>query len=185
MPLYRSVTMPLLAITIAGCSATASKKGEDAASAPVEVADGSQPAGSEGTAYGLDNAGGLTTEELGGGGFAGASDADLLSQRSIYFEYDSELISEDYRRVIEVHARFLNENPDISITLEGHADERGSREYNLALGERRALAVGKMLSLLGLQQSRVNTLSFGEEKPHARGNDEPSWRLNRRVDLVY
>lgn len=184
MPLYRPLTMPLLAIMIAGCSATASKKMEDASPAPVEVADNGQASGPEGTAYGLDNADGLTAGELGGSG-EGVSDADLLSQRSIYFEYDSELISEDYRRVIEVHARFLSENPDVSVTLEGHADERGSREYNLALGERRALAVGKMLSLLGLQQSRVTTLSFGEEKPHARGSDESSWRLNRRVDLVY
>lgn len=177
----------VMAVMVAGCGATAAKNQDPAP--PADVVDNSTSSGSESTTFGLDDQqGGVSSEEFGNG--AGASGAmadeqDLLSQRSIYFEYDSDLITEDYRMVIEAHARFLNDHPSLSISLEGHADERGSREYNLALGEKRSLAVGRMFSLLGLSQSRINSLSYGEERPQASGGDEASWRLNRRVDLVY
>ncbi len=182
------IEIPILlvvAVVVSSCGATAAKK-EDAAN-PVVVVDGSTSSGSESTTFGIDDQQyGVTSEEFRSGAAGAMADGkDLLSQRSIYFEYDSDLITEDYRRVIEAHARFLNEQSNLSVSLEGHADERGSREYNLALGEKRALAVARMLSLLGLSQSRINSLSYGEERPQAQANDEASWRLNRRVDLVY
>ncbi len=106
-------------------------------------------------------------------------------RRVIYFEYDSDEVKAEYHPVIEAQAAFLASHPETVITLEGHADERGSREYNLALGERRALAVRRQLTLLGGSDRQVRTVSFGEEQPAADGHDEPAYEQNRRVEIVY
>lgn len=108
-----------------------------------------------------------------------------LSVRVIYFDYDSNEIQSDYRPVIEAHAAHLIRNPDTSITLEGHADERGSREYNLALGEQRAQSVRQQMALLGVAVNRISIISYGEERPAVDGHDESSWQQNRRVELLY
>ncbi len=110
---------------------------------------------------------------------------DLLSQRSIYFELDSDILSTKYQQVVEAHAAHLANQSGVIITLEGHADERGTREYNLALGDRRAQSIKRVMVLLGLNPSQARTVSHGEERPYANGHDEEAWRLNRRVDLVY
>ena len=109
----------------------------------------------------------------------------LLSVLIIYFEYDSNAILPQFNEAIQAHASFLQANPGIAMTLEGHADERGSREYNLALGERRALAVEKQLVILGAAPAQIRTVSYGEERPAANSHDQEAWALNRRVEFVY
>ncbi len=108
-----------------------------------------------------------------------------LAKRIIYFEYDSDTVRPEFVDVIATHGRFLTKYPQQHVRLEGHTDERGSREYNLALGERRARAVMDLLKLQGVNENQIEVVSFGEELPAAFGHDEASWRLNRRVELVY
>ncbi|MEM7465540.1 MAG: peptidoglycan-associated lipoprotein Pal [Pseudomonadota bacterium] len=109
----------------------------------------------------------------------------LLATRVIYFQYDSSNVRDEFREAIAEHARYLAENPSASMTLEGHADERGSREYNLALSERRALSVRRQLVLLGASADQIRTVSYGEERPAEDGHDETSYARNRRVEIIY
>lgn len=108
-----------------------------------------------------------------------------LAQRVIYFEYDSAEITMDGQDLLAHHARYLVANPAVHVTLEGHTDERGSREYNIALGDRRALSVQRVLELNGVAPEQVTVVSYGEEKSAADGNSDAAWRLNRRVELLY
>ena len=108
-----------------------------------------------------------------------------LSQRVLYFELDSSQIKDEDRDIITVHAEFLAAHSDITIVLEGHADERGSREYNIALGEKRAKAVKQLMTLQGVAESQIQVISFGEERPVALGHDSSAWNLNRRVEILY
>ena len=109
----------------------------------------------------------------------------VLKERSVYFDLDSFEIKEQYRGLIEAHAAFLRKNPGRKVVVEGNTDERGSREYNLSLGQKRAEAVKKMLQLLGVPESQLEAVSFGEEKPKAQGHDESAYAQNRRGDLSY
>jgi peptidoglycan-associated lipoprotein len=111
--------------------------------------------------------------------------ASPLSKRSIYFDFDSFVVKPEFQGTVEAHGKFLLANPGRRVTIEGHADERGSREYNLALGQKRADAVKGRLRLLGVAESQMESVSFGEEKPAATGADEGSWSQNRRADLNY
>ena len=111
--------------------------------------------------------------------------AEQPDQMRVHFEFDSSALDSESRRIIEQHAAYLVANPDIQITLTGHADERGTREYNLALGERRGGSVERMLQVLGVTADRLTMISYGEEQPLAMGHDETSWRVNRRVDFIY
>jgi peptidoglycan-associated lipoprotein len=113
------------------------------------------------------------------------ADADLLAKRRVHFEFDSSALDEENRRIVEAHARYLVANPTLRVTLEGHADERGTREYNLALGERRAQAVERVMRILGVSAGRLTTTSYGEEKPLAPEHNESAWALNRRVEIIY
>jgi peptidoglycan-associated lipoprotein len=108
-----------------------------------------------------------------------------LSKRSIYYDYDQYDIKAEFRPVVEAHAQQLRANPAMKIRIEGNGDERGSREYNLALGQKRAEGVKKMLLLLGVSDKQMEAISFGEEKPVASGHDETSWSQNRRSDIAY
>lgn len=108
-----------------------------------------------------------------------------LAVRVIYFDYDSANIRADFNETVAAHAAFLAANPTINVTIEGHADERGSREYNLALGERRALAVRRQLVLLGASANQIKSVSYGEERPSVDGHDEQAYGMNRRAELVY
>ncbi len=105
--------------------------------------------------------------------------------RLVYFDYDSFVIKPEFQPVIEGHARFLKANPGRKVALEGHTDERGGREYNLALGQKRAEAVRRALALLGVSDAQVEAVSFGKEKPAATGADEASWAKNRRAEITY
>jgi peptidoglycan-associated lipoprotein len=122
-----------------------------------------------------------------GGGSGGASGppGELGSQRVIYFEFDSSDIRSEFVDVIAAHGRFLAGNASIRVRLEGHSDERGTREYNIGLAERRAQAVKRALSLQGVQEAQVATVSYGEERPAAAGSDESAYSKNRRVEIVY
>lgn len=109
----------------------------------------------------------------------------VLAKRSVYFDFDRYEVKEEYRGLIEAHAKYLRDHKTRSVSLEGNADERGSREYNLALGQKRAEAVRKALTLLGVTDAQVEAVSFGEEKPRAQGHDEAAWAENRRADIRY
>lgn len=106
-------------------------------------------------------------------------------KRVVYFEYDSAEVAAEDRETVAAHAKLLAANPGVMVTLEGHADERGSREYNIGLGDRRAHAVRKLLELQGASANQVRSVSYGEERPATEGHEELAWRLNRRVELVY
>jgi len=103
--------------------------------------------------------------------------------RIVYFDFDSFVVRDDGRPVVEAHARVLNANRSRKMIVEGHTDERGGREYNLALGQKRAEAVARSLVLLGVADSQLEPVSFGKERPAAEGNDEAAWEKNRRVEL--
>ena len=136
----------------------------------------------------------------GGGGSTGAQSrvapvaADSLAgttagpanvARIIYFDYDSYVVKPEFQALIEGHARFLKANGGRRISIEGHTDERGGREYNLALGQRRSEAVRRSLGLLGVQDNQIEAVSFGKEKPAVPGSDEASWAQNRRAEIQY
>ena len=109
----------------------------------------------------------------------------VLAKRSIYFDLDSYIVKEEFTPVIEAHAKYLNANKGRKVVIQGNTDERGGREYNLALGQKRAEAVRKSLSLLGVSDTQMEAVSFGKEKPKAGGNDETAWAENRRADIAY
>lgn len=108
-----------------------------------------------------------------------------LSTRVILFEYDSTRIQAQFNRALQAHAQYLSNHPDVRLRLEGHTDERGTREYNVALGERRAEAVQKIAVLSGAGSQQLSTLSFGEERPAELGSSEQAYSQNRRVELIY
>lgn len=108
-----------------------------------------------------------------------------LAKRVIYFMYDSSQVEDEFVPVINAHAQYLSANPGQHVVLEGHADERGSREYNIALSEQRAQSVVRMLQMQGVNGVQMDVVSYGEEKPAAYGHDEESWHQNRRVELRY
>jgi peptidoglycan-associated lipoprotein len=108
-----------------------------------------------------------------------------IETRVIYFDFDKSDVKSEYQATITAHAEYIAGHPDISVVLEGHADERGTREYNIALGERRAKAIKEMLVLQGVAEKQLQVISFGEERPVALGHDESAWSLNRRVELLY
>ena len=110
---------------------------------------------------------------------------NILSKRSVFFDYDSNAVKDEYRGLVQAHSRYMGDKRDSRVRIEGNADERGSREYNLALGQRRAEAVKKVMTVLGVADARIETTSYGEEKPVAQGHDEQSWSQNRRADIKY
>ena len=129
-----------------------------------------------------------TTKPLTGKDFAGSPLRDpnnILSKRSIYFDYDSNLIKDEFKPVVTAHARYLQQNSSAKMRIEGNADDRGSREYNLALGQRRADAVRQMMQLLGAKAAQIESVSFGEEKPKCAQQAESCWSQNRRGDIAY
>jgi peptidoglycan-associated lipoprotein len=110
---------------------------------------------------------------------------NILSKRSVMFDYDSNVVKDEFKPLVTAHARYLQQNPSAKMRIEGNADDRGSREYNLALGQRRADAVKQMMQLLGAKAEQVETVSFGEEKPRCSEASESCWAQNRRGDIAY
>jgi peptidoglycan-associated lipoprotein len=158
-------------VAVSGCN----KKNRKAEGTGV---DGGVSTSGTGTEFGPDG------QPLGDWQNSGSS-GDLLSQTTIHFAYDSSELDADSQAIAEAHARFLSENSSITVVLEGHADERGTREYNLALGERRAQSVVDVFIALGVSAANIENVSYGEENPVADGHDESSWHMNRRVEVRY
>ena len=131
-----------------------------------------------GSSVPLDESGKLKSEEI-------ENQGDLRTKRVIYFDYDNATVSSEFRQVLEAHAAYLIDNFAARVVLEGHTDERGTREYNLALGEKRALSVKRHLSIMGVRDTQIDLVSFGEERPDMLGQGEEVFSLNRRVELVY
>lgn len=131
---------------------------------------------------------GVSTSALGDGtGGLGASlgaGGDLATNNKVYFEYDSTTVTDDSRLLIEAHAQDMLNNPGTTLVLEGHADERGTREYNLALAERRSLSVAEIMVAYGIARDRLQTISYGEERPESLEHNESAWALNRRVVIL-
>ena len=126
----------------------------------------------------------VSTVNLGAAGAAGAvAAASAGLGRVVYFEFDSFVVTDPFRSLIEGHAKLLAAARSKRLLLEGHSDERGGREYNLALGQKRAEAVAKSLSLLGASEAQIEAVSFGKERPAAEGHDEAAWAQNRRVEI--
>jgi peptidoglycan-associated lipoprotein len=111
--------------------------------------------------------------------------SDISKKRSVFFDFDKFVIRDQDRMVVELQGKYLASVPALKIAVEGNADERGSREYNLALGQRRAQAVVQALKVLGVSDSQMEAVSYGEERPVATGHDEKSWSENRRADIRY
>jgi peptidoglycan-associated lipoprotein len=110
---------------------------------------------------------------------------NILSKRSVYFDFDSFVVRDEFKPLVEAHAKFLSQNRNARMTIQGNTDERGSREYNIALGQRRSDAVKRMMVLLGATEVQIETVSFGKEKPRNSGHDESAWAENRRDDMLY
>ena len=144
------------------------KKADDEAAARAKAQSDAAKAADEGTA-------GVVNENVPLG----------MPTDSVYFDFDKSFIVPKFDDVINAHAEYLKANPDLNVEIQGNCDERGSREYNIGLGNRRALAVKAGLEILGIQGSRISITSFGSEKPIALGHDESSWQQNRRADFVY
>ena len=176
------LVLAAVAFLAAGCQSTptddtAVDQGTTAAGAAGE--DGAQTSG-------VGDDGGFSGMDLGEGQTGGAGQGDpLLETTVIFFDYDSSEVRSDFNDVLAAHASYLAANPNVSVRLEGHADERGSREYNIGLGERRAQAVRQMLMIQGVSASQLSTVSFGEERPVAFGSTEADWAQNRRVEFKY
>jgi len=161
----------LFALLIAGCSSTPDTPEQNGA--PVESRGGNVATV---TAGGVD-AGKLPPELT--------DPKSILSKRSIYFDYDKYDVKPEYKDLVTAHARFLAKNTQFKMLIQGNTDERGSREYNLALGQKRAEAVAKSLALLGATDAQVEAVSYGKERPAVQGNDEAAWAKNRRAELNY
>lgn len=164
----------LLSALIVGCSTTPLP--EDASGAPVESRSGSGASVASVVADGLD-ANGLPRELT--------DPKSKLAQRSIYFDLDKYDVKDEYKDLVAAHAKYLVANKGFKVLLQGNTDERGSREYNLSLGQKRAESVKRSLTLLGVQEGQIESVSLGEEKPKDAGHDEAAWTQNRRADILY
>jgi peptidoglycan-associated lipoprotein len=110
---------------------------------------------------------------------------NILSQKTIYFDFDSSELRPEYLDLVKYHGKYLALNPDVHVRLEGHTDERGSREYNIALADRRAQSVKRLMMFQGVRDDQITIISYGEEKPADPGHNEQAWAKNRRVEIVY
>ncbi len=176
MKVVQRLMMVLAVVWLAGCSSTGGSK--DGVAVEDRVDSGMDAGAADATTSGVDGYGDLTIESL--------SDPNSpLAQRVIYFAFDSSEVAEQDRPLVEAHAAFLAANPTVKVNVEGHTDERGSREYNIGLGDRRAQAIRRMLEFQGVAPNQITVVSYGEEKPAVEGHDESAWSMNRRVELVY
>ncbi len=146
------------------------------------VADGSNGVGGNGTTGIYGGAGGSGSGAYGDDPLYGTRGT---ADRVIYFDYDSDNIRADSKNVVQAHAQEMVSNASRGVLLEGHTDDRGSREYNIGLGERRANAVRQLMNAYGVNSSQIRTISYGKERPAVSGSDEGAWAHNRRVEIVY
>ena len=189
------VALTISAMMLSACSDTEEKD--------ASLIDGSQESASginDASTKGLNDGSGMSGSEMPGSGMYGSgSGGDIaaslgpefsdpnnpLSKRTVYFMLDSSQVLPDFVPIVAAHSQYLVANPSQRIVLEGHGDERGSREYNIALGEQRAKSVASMMKVNGVSESQLDIVSYGEEKPAAFGSDEAAWEQNRRVVISY
>ena len=180
----RATWIVILAAALAACSGTPEQEQEPASveerqpGADVRPGAQTQPVAP----------GGVARVDLGArpSGAAALKDPNnILSKRSIFYEFDKFDIRDEYKSLIEAHARYLRDNPGAKMLIQGNTVERGGREYNVSLGQRRSEGVRRMLVLLGAKDDQIEAVSLGEEKPRAPGHDEASWTQNRRGDMLY
>ena len=183
MKLNKAVwALAISAVILSGCS-------EDEKDA--SLTDGSQNATSginDASTSGLNGGSGMSGSDMYPNAGIGPEFSDPnnpLSKSTIYFMLDSSQVQDDFVPVIAAHAQYLVAHPDQHVIMEGHGDERGSREYNIALGEQRAKSIVSMMKVQGVSESQLQVVSYGEEKPVAAGHDEAAWELNRRVEIAY
>ncbi len=161
----------LLAMTLAACSST----GPDTTAAAVVDRSGA------GTGVAT-----VTAPSAAGSGIAALTDPNnILSKRSVFFDFDSYVIKPEAKALVEAHARFLVQNPQMKMLIQGNTDERGSREYNIALGQKRADVIRQALTLLGARDAQIESVSLGEEKPRCDDASEACYAQNRRGDMLY
>lgn len=175
------ILVAIVAAALVGCSSTPTTE------APVEDRGAATAPGSAGAQTGGAQGGGVNGSATGQGGLGDElrNPGSILSKRSVYFDFDSFVVKDEYRPLVEAHARYLQQHRNAKMTIQGNTDERGSREYNIALGQKRAEAVKRMMLLLGATDSQIETVSFGEERPKNAGHDESAWAENRRDDIAY
>lgn len=176
------------AVTLAACSSTP----EQAAPVTDANATGSTSTSSGTAGSGASTSGTGNQSSTSGSTLQGASGANALrdprsplSRREIFYDFDSYVVKDEYKPLLDAHAAYLKGNRNARVIVEGNTDERGSREYNLALGQKRAESVKQVLTLLGVNPAQIETVSFGEEKPRNTASNEAAWAENRRCDLRY
>ena len=166
-----------IVLVVAGCSST--PKTEPGAAVEERAPGPAQPVETPGVTT-------VTPEKMEGTTLPELTDPkSILSKRSVYFDFDKYDIKDEFKPLVEAHAKFLVSHPKIKMLIQGNADERGSREYNLALGQKRADAVKRALALLGGREDQIESVSLGKEKPKNPGHDEAAWAENRRSDMLY
>lgn len=174
-PYARTLAIALSLAFVAGCSSSG----------------GTQDGSMDGTHGGATGTGVAGSGQVGGTGLGSGTgvgqqaDGRIPQQRTIYFEFDSDRIRSEFEPVLAAHARYLRENGGARVVLQGHTDERGTREYNMALGERRARSVERFLAVQGVSPSQVEIVSYGEERPAVNGQNEQAYAQNRRVVFAY
>ncbi len=170
-----------LTVVLAGCSTASKLDGvpvEDKSGTPISQSTVNAAAANANSVA----KSGVTQVDLGKSMQDGAA---LAGAKTIYFDYDSFVIKSEFQPVVEAHARYIKADKNRRVAVEGHTDERGGREYNLALGQKRAEAVRRALELLGVSDAQIEAVSFGKEKPSVAGNDEAALAKNRRAEIAY
>lgn len=168
----------VLAALLAACSSTAVK---DKPAAPVE--DSSKSSATSSAADNSASTGAASQDSVGANPLKDPN--NILSKRSVYFDFDKDEVKTEYRPLVDAHAKYLQANPNAKVMIQGNADSRGSREYNLALGQRRSVAVKKAMNVVGAQDKQIETVSYGEEKATQTCKDDTCWSKDRRADIVY
>ena len=186
---HQFVIVGFAALLAAGCSTQPSQP-----EAPIDDRSAASGTTTPGASTAGTGSGGVSGSNVPGSGAGAGATAgsnvlrdpnSILSKRSVFFEFDSFVVSDQYKPLVEAHGRYLAGNRGARATIQGNTDERGSREYNIALGQRRADSIKRMMTLLGAQDSQVETVSFGKEKPRNSGHDEAAWAQNRRGDILH
>lgn len=186
MKFFKLFALVLPLLFLAACSSSPDK-GMNSGEVAVEER-GADTAGVDGQGVDGEDMGAEARVVVGEDGYAGNELSDPsspLSNRIVYFDYDSDVVRSEDQETLRAHGAYLAKNPNLTVRLEGHTDDRGSREYNLALGERRALSVRQILMLQGASMDQFQVTSFGEERPAEEGSSEYAWSQNRRVELKY
>ncbi len=185
----RVLAMGLSLAFLAGCGTTDTQPDDPAD--PEMTGDTTTEERADGEAYGTGDGTGVAEEDMTEEERAAREERDreemeaLREQNTVYFDFDSSDIRRESREVLEAHAKYLSENSGVSVVLEGHTDERGSKEYNMALGERRAESVERFLNVNDVSSDAIETVSYGEERPAVDESNEEAWAQNRRVEIVY